>query len=191
MNRRSRVVAVVSAMAWVALSTLAACGDDEVGKVPVPGQPGAHKTSAKVRAERRLFDGAPPVIPHQDFGAACLSCHERGMMVPDVGYAPPVPHDGVQKPGAMSRCRMCHVFARTDTTFAASTFVGFAQDLRKGARLNDLAPPVIPHQILLRENCGACHDGPAAREEVRCSHPERVRCLQCHVPQVSTDVFGR
>lgn len=182
------------------LLLFAACGGDAAGgggdgKVAVPGQPGAVKTSAVVRAGRRLFDGAPPVIPHQDFGAACLSCHQQGRAVDGVGYAPPVPHagleGGVDEPSAMSRCRMCHVFGTTTETFVDNDFVGLAQDLRHGKRLNELAPPVIPHQTLLRENCKACHDGPAAREEIRCPHPERDRCAQCHVPQRVETEFVR
>jgi cytochrome c-type protein NapB len=43
------------------------------------------------------------------------------------------------------------------------------------------SPPVIPHSIELRENCLACHAGPAAPKEIRVSHPERVNCRQCHV----------
>ena len=180
--------------AWVALSLIVcgvACEREAGDRVDVPGQPGVTKTSATERAERRLFDGAPPVIPHQDFGADCLSCHRDGMAVPDVGYAPPVPHDGVEKPGAMSRCQMCHALAEASEEWRGNTFAGLAQDLRHGDRLHEHAPPVIPHQVLLRENCQACHTGPAAREEVRCSHPERDRCTQCHVPQNVTTEFRR
>jgi len=176
---------------WLSLASfVAACGDDG-GKagVAVPGEPGVYKTASAERARRRLFDGAPPVIPHQDFGAACLSCHEHGRPVPDVGYAPPVPHAGID--GAMSRCRMCHVFAATAETFVDNDYAGLMQDLRHGQRLNDFAPPVIPHQVLLRENCRACHDGPGAREEIRCPHPERSRCVQCHVPQRVQTEFAR
>ena len=85
----------------------------------------------------------------------------------------------------------CHVFKRTDEVFRDSEFVGLAQDLRRGQQLHEFAPPVIPHQLLLRENCQACHTGPAAREEIRCSHPERPRCVQCHVAARVTDVFTR
>ena len=166
------------------------CSEDPT-KVSVPGHPGATKTSASVRAERRLFDGAPPVIPHTDFGADCLSCHRTGMAVPDVGYAPTVPHANVEAPGLMSRCRQCHVRKNTEDVFQPSDFVGLAQDLRPGDRLYENAPPVIPHQTLLRENCLACHDGPAAREEIRCTHPERVRCVQCHAEQRVATEFNR
>ncbi len=64
----------------------------------------------------------------------------------------------------------------------ASGFEGLAQDLTAGDRATAGAPPRIPHRMLMRENCVACHDGPGAREEVRTSHPERWRCRQCHVP---------
>jgi len=169
----------------------AACSDEANGKTAVPGQPGATKTVAVNRALRRAYDGAPPVIPHQDFAAACVSCHLTGMAVPDIGYAPTVPHANVEFGGAMARCRQCHVYSETDEVFKESEYVGFAQDLRKGDRLHEFAPPRIPHQLLLRENCLACHDGPAAREEIRCSHPERTRCLQCHVPTNHGTVFVR
>ncbi|MFT6081488.1 MAG: cytochrome c-type protein NapB [Planctomycetota bacterium] len=168
-----------------------ACGEQSQGKVAVPGVDGAVKTSAANRAKRRAYDGAPPVIPHQNFGAACLSCHKAGMSVPGVGYAPMVPHDHVEIPGAMSRCRQCHVFAATDQVFRGNDFVGLAQDMRLGSRSHEFAPPVIPHPLLLRENCLACHSGPAAREEIRCSHPERTRCQQCHVPMRTLQEFVR
>ena len=42
----------------------------------MPDSDGAMKSSGAVRADRRLYDGAPPVIPHAVFGAACSSCHD-------------------------------------------------------------------------------------------------------------------
>jgi cytochrome c-type protein NapB len=189
--RRGQPLAAAILGAWL----LAACGgsqDPRGPSVPVPGTTGAYKTSATARAERRLFDGAPPVIPHQDFGAACIACHTpAGIDVPGIGFAPPVPHTATTPPAAMSRCAQCHVWKTSDAEFAANGFVGLRQDLRAGKRLNDLAPPVIPHQVLLRENCSACHTGPAAREEIRCPHPERDRCTQCHVEQRLTGEFQR
>ena len=182
------------ALAWLALAWLAlacSCSREDPSTAVDPAT-GVVKTAASVRAARRAFDGAPPVIPHQPNGAACVSCHnDRGMEVPGLGFAPPSPHRHTAAPSSMSRCEQCHVYALTDQVFRGNEFVGLAQDLRRGPRLNPLAPPVIPHQILLRENCAACHDGPAAREEIRCPHPERVRCLQCHVPVVSTGRFSR
>ena len=42
---------------------------------------------------------------------------------------------------------------------------------------------------IVRANCVACHSGPAAREEIRTTHPERVRCNQCHVPVETVELF--
>ncbi len=163
------------------------CGNDTV---PVPGREGAVKSAAHVRAARRAYDGAPPTIPHQPFGARCDACHnERGQSVPGVGFAPASPHEGTAKTGATTRCRQCHVLVTDDGLFVASEFVGLGQDLRAGARATPGAPPTIPHRILMRENCVACHAGPGAREEIRTSHPERWRCRQCHVPVSTREIF--
>ena len=152
--------------------------------------PTATKSDAAVRAERRLFDGAPPVIPHEPFSAGCVSCHNiEGVAVEGVGFSPPSPHEQTSGMSAMSRCRQCHVFRQGADQFVANSFVGLRQDLRAGRRLNRLSPPVIPHQVQMRENCAACHTGPAAREAIRTTHPERVRCRQCHVEQVADGLF--
>ena len=171
-------------------TALTGCAGEPPG-IPVPGRDGAFKTAAAERAERRLFDGAPPVIPHAETGMACVACHnQEGMAVTGLGYAPPSPH--AQTPGlsAISYCRQCHVAAGTAGLLVSNRFAGLRQDLRRGQRLHGLAPPVIPHQILMRENCRACHTGPAAREEIRTSHPERIQCQQCHVEQKTTDRFA-
>jgi cytochrome c-type protein NapB len=67
----------------------------------------------------------------------------------------------------------------------ANDFAPFPQDLRKGDRLYPQAPPVIPHGVFMREDCAACHEGVPGRPEIRCSHPERMNCRQCHVLQVA------
>ncbi len=165
----------------------ASCGGPTV---PVPGSEEAYKTAAAERAKRRAFDGAPPVIAHEPLGADCSACHTmQGIHIDGLGFAPPSPHRETAGMSAISRCRQCHIFQESATEFAESTFVGFQQDLRQGRRLFDGAPPVIPHQSLMRENCTACHSGPAAREEVRTSHPERVRCQQCHVVPLTAETL--
>jgi len=170
--RPAKALAILAAL--LLLVVVAGCASPDTAKVDVPGVSGAEKSAALVRAERRLFDGAPPVIPHERFGPACLSCHgERGMSVPGVGYSPPSPHGST---ASMGRCEQCHVFQPGGKPWRESSFVGLRQDLRRGQRLNPLAPPVIPHRVFMRENCRACHAGPAAREEIRTSHPERPRC---------------
>jgi len=153
----------------------------------VPGREGSLKSAAVVRAERRAYDGAPPVIPHEAQGIECTACHnERGMDVPDLGFAPPMPHEFTDGMSAISRCEQCHVFHASDAVFVANSFNGLRQDLRRGDRLNPLAPPTRPHKTFMRENCSACHDGPAAREEIRTPHPDRIRCAQCHVAVTTT-----
>ncbi|MFH1764748.1 MAG: hypothetical protein ABIF09_11195 [Gemmatimonadota bacterium] len=160
---------------------LTSCGQGDW--VPVPDSDGALKSSGEVRAARRLYDGAPPVIPHSDFGAGCSSCHDtEGIAVKGVGFAPASPHDDTGEADATIRCRQCHVFILEDGLFVRSNFTGLQQDLRQGSRLYDGAPPTIPHKVLMRENCAACHVGSGARAEIVTTHPERTRCRQCHVP---------
>ena len=180
-----------AALALLVLSW--ACAPDVDGVwVDVPGRGGALKSAASERAARRAYDGAPPVIPHASFGADCAACHTReGLSVPGVGFAPASPHALTPGIGDTARCRQCHVERTTAQLFVPNRFEGLPQDLRRGARAHPLAPPVIPHQLLLRDNCAACHAGPAAREEIRTSHPERERCAQCHVPQADAGAFSR
>lgn len=166
----------------VAIGAVSLFGCGSAPDTPVPGHSGATKFSADARAARRAYDGAPPVMPHEDFGIECSGCHaEEGMEVADIGFAPALPHGDTLGMSDDSRCRQCHVLAIEDGVFAENAFVGLAQDLRRGTRQYPGAPPTIPHPVFMRENCAACHDGPAAREEIRCSHPERVQCLQCHL----------
>ena len=180
------------AACWATAAALlaCACGGEARRGIAVPGHEGAVKSAAVERAGRRAYDGAPPVIPHEDFGIECLGCHtQEGMEVEEVGFAPPMPHETTAGLSAVSRCRQCHVFAQTDAIFVAGSFVGLRQDLRQRGRLDENAPPTIPHRTFMRENCAACHTGPAAREEIRTSHPERVRCRQCHVPVATRSIF--
>jgi cytochrome c-type protein NapB len=72
----------------------------------------------------------------------------------------------------------------------ANSFQGLEQGLRFGERLYPGAPPTIPHRLLMRENCGACHVGPGARAGIVTSHPERVRCRQCHVAVLTREEYG-
>lgn len=189
MRNQDRAGLTTAAAAVLAAWVLTGCAGDS--RVEVPGAGGRLKSAAAVRAERRAYDGAPPVAPHEDFGLDCLGCHnEDGMEVEDLGFAPPSPHGRTSGVNEDSRCRQCHVFGATDAVFVASSFVGLRQDLRHGARLHVLAPPTIPHKTFMRENCAACHTGPAAREEVRTSHPERQRCRQCHVPVTTRASFS-
>jgi len=173
-------------LAVALLFSAAACSSEH-------GAPGiVRKSPASKRARRRAYDGAPPVIPHENFGMDCKACHnEFGLEVKDVGFAPPSPHEQTAGLSALSNCRQCHVFRNETALFRDNAFRGLRQDLRRGKRLNPLAPPVRPHGAFMRENCQACHCGPAAREAIRCPHPERARCTQCHVDQKTTRGFQR
>lgn len=188
---RTGLACAIAALAWASpLLPLVGCGDDDSGAGK--GARAAAKSSAAERAARRAYDGAPPVIPHQSFGVACISCHnEKGVEVAGVGFAPPSPHEGTPGMSAASRCQQCHVFRGGEGEFAANAFSGLPQNFRKGERLYRGAPPSIPHRLFMRENCLACHGGGAAREEIRCSHPERSRCLQCHAASSDAPVFSR
>jgi cytochrome c-type protein NapB len=157
------------------VSVLAAgCGD--------PAPTVVARTTA-ARAEGRAYDGAPPTIPHAIVGE-CATCHnDDGSAIAGVGAAPASPHGRDRMNGDMRRCRQCHVPSATPALFVASRFSGLPQGPWRGGRFYDGAPPTIPHPLQLREQCLSCHAGPAARAEIQTSHPERVRCRQCHVPQ--------
>lgn len=164
--------------------------DTAVSQEGSSGKAAGVKTAALERAERRLFDGAPPIIPHEALGASCVSCHnERGMAVEDLGFSPPSPHELTGGMSAMARCEQCHVYQRSHEPWVETTFVGQPQDLRRGTRLYPGAPPTMPHAKLMRENCLACHSGAAAREEIRTTHPERQRCEQCHLQQIEAPML--
>ena len=170
---------------------LVACGE-EPKTVPVPGHPGAEKSAATVRALRRAYDGAPPVIAHKPFGAACVNCHTmEGISVPNVGFAPPSPHKLTKGMAGTTYCTQCHVWKLSNDLFRENTFVGLPQDLRHGKAAMLGSPPVIPHAIQMRENCIACHVGPGAVAVIRVEHPMRGNCRQCHLPMVAKDVFKR
>ncbi len=133
--------------------------------------------------KNRAFPGAPPSIPHDVIDElsmgdnSCLKCHSNGGFVEKFNaYTPVTPHP------ELVNCRQCHVPEQTNSVFKQNSF---EKKRVLGAGNNNAmpgSPPVIPHQLQLRENCLACHAGPSAPREIRVSHPERVNCRQCHVP---------
>jgi nitrate reductase (cytochrome), electron transfer subunit len=153
----------------------------------------------------RAFPGAPPRIPHaltpQEFRTdACRTCHERGgYSFRFAAYVPVTPHPergiclqchvgedslmGVPVPVANpnARCPQCHGPKggppRADATLTWPTSVW----PQLPPKTPDRAPPPIPHDLQFRENCLACHSGPAAVAEIHTAHPERANCRQCHV----------
>lgn len=150
-----------------------------------------HQRSIKTYYDNRAFHGAPPSIPHEvaserSMGEnTCLKCHENGGYVDKFeAFAPVTPHP------EMVNCRQCHVPQKNQTLFKGTNFK--RGTIPTVGTNNALAgsPPVIPHQLQLRENCLACHAGPSAPKEIRVTHPERVNCRQCHVPnnKVTEDI---
>jgi hypothetical protein len=69
-TRAGRGLTAVAVLIGVVVVLAAACarGDASTG-----WQVAEDKSSASVRAARRAYDGAPPTIPHQAFGASCAS----------------------------------------------------------------------------------------------------------------------
>ena len=150
-----------------------------------------HQRSIKSYYNNRAFYGAPPSIPHEVEsernmgGNSCLKCHENGGYTDKFkAYAPVTPHP------EMVNCRQCHVPQNTETLFKATNFEKGTIPLVGVNNALAGSPPVIPHQLQLRENCLACHAGPSTPKEIRVSHPERVNCRQCHVPnnKVTEDI---
>ncbi|MEI6865398.1 cytochrome C [Flavicella sp.] len=151
----------------------------DYSKMPVDEK---HQRSLKTYYNNRAYHGAPPSIPHpvEDEkslgGNDCLKCHGNGGFVKKWNsYAPVTPHSDYEN------CRQCHVSVKTNNLFTATNIekISVPKVGVNSALLG--SPPVIPHQIQLRENCLACHAGPSAPKEIRVSHPERVNCRQCHV----------
>jgi cytochrome c-type protein NapB len=143
-----------------------------------------HQRSMDTYYDNRAFVGAPPNIPHpvsneRSMGAnTCLKCHENGGYVEKFeAYAPVTPH-----PDYLN-CRQCHVAKNTDGLFVESNFEKGAKPAIGTNNALPGSPPAIPHRLQLRENCLACHAGPAAPKEIRVTHPERVNCRQCHAAQ--------
>lgn len=157
-------------------------------KMPIDEQ---HQRTMKNYYDNRAFHGAPPSIPHavnseRDMGDnSCLKCHENGGYVEKYkAYTPVTPHP------EKINCRQCHVPEKTNSLFKETNFKRGATPVVGINNALAGSPPVIPHQLQLRENCLACHAGPSAPKEIRVSHPERVNCRQCHVPnnKVTVDV---
>lgn len=165
-----------SPRAQVAAPQPPAVAGAEVSVQPAPATPKPEPTAlAEIpRAERRAYDGGPPVIPHDPMEGSCLACH-------DGNAAPAFPHANTAGLSEESRCVQCHVYRTTDALFTASAFAGYPQDVnRRGERKTPKAAPKRPHRAFMRDNCLACHSGEHARAEIKTSHPERPKCALCH-----------
>ena len=134
-----------------------------------------------LRQARRVYDGAPPIIPHA-VGALgrrdCLNCHEQGLDLEEDGVASLTPHP------QLVNCRQCHLEVNTEVSLPVNNLFEGYRNPRRGTRAHPLAPPTVPHPVTMRENCLTCHSGLGATP-IRTSHPERVNCRQCHLTQLS------
>lgn len=127
------------------------------------------------RADLRMYDGAPPVMPHVVRNRDCLDCHATGMLT-EGKQAPITPHP------QMRNCQQCHVPQQNVALFRENEF---ARTVKAASlpKANPSGPPLIPHRVFMRENCLVCHNDPARKEVVQTTHPERANCRQCHVAQ--------
>lgn len=138
----------------------------------------------------RAYPGAPPSIPHpvdnnMQQSQSCNVCHEKGGFVPKLNaFTPLTPHPEYEN------CLQCHALQTTDTVFREHDWTSVKPPAIKRAALPG-SPPPMPHTLQMRTDCAACHVGPAAPLEIRCGHPERLNCIQCHVPQENKSVFSR
>ncbi|WP_418604113.1 nitrate reductase cytochrome c-type subunit [Hwangdonia sp.] len=152
----------------------------EYANMPVDAN---HQRTLDTYYDNRAYHGAPPSIPHPVKnerslgGNTCLQCHQNGGFVKRFeAYAPVTPHP------EMVNCRQCHVSQNSNSLFKSANL---AKVHAPKVGVNNAllgTPPMIPHQIQMRENCLSCHAGPAAPKEIRVTHPERINCRQCHVP---------
>jgi hypothetical protein len=167
-------------------------------------RPAAHPRTLATYRALRAYPGAPPRIPHgltadELLATRCGTCHARGGYSARFGaYTPVTPH------AELGECLQCHA---TDAAIVGAALPGIAPDAvcrqchAPGAAsadgvtsdwrveswpaplrsMPDGTPPPIPHELLSRGNCLACHAGPAAVEELRTTHGDRPDCLSCHV----------
>ena len=123
-------------------------------------------------AAPRIHAYAPPVIPPAvEASAACTDCHGKAIN----GGVPAIPHR------AGGDCRSCHVAQEAARPFRANRFKGEKPLRGRGARAYPGAPPSLPHPVLMRENCQACHGREVHPGMRRNPHPERANCLSCHL----------
>ena len=139
-------------MLLVAAGIAAMTGCDSAVNEPAVGP-----TATPVRAARRLYDGAPPVIPHAPLNIKCVACHtDTGKEAPPLGFAPANPHAHTDGLSSTSNCQQCHVFVRRDGAFAESDFRGLKQQIAKAKALiisyerlfeDEESEPITPSQF--------------------------------------------
>ena len=139
--------------------------------------------------DRRQFLGSPPQIPHPNKvhgkKLECNMCHNDGGWTELLKRMTPVtPHP------EQASCVQCHLWPVTDTLFKAIDWQSLPPP-RLGRSYLPGAPPPIPHDMQMRENCNACHVGPGTIAAIRMKHQWRGNCYQCHLPDRPVDSFQR
>ena len=138
---------------------------------------------------RRQFLGSPPEIPHpvkaHGKELECNLCHGDGGWTDLLKTMTPVtPHP------EQAACRQCHLRPVTDALFRAIDWQSLPPP-RLGRSSLPGAPPPIPHDLQMRENCNACHVGPGTVVAIRMKHQWRGYCWQCHLPDRAVEPFRR
>jgi len=172
---------------------------------PTPDQRrAAHPHTLATFRSLRAYPGAPPRIPHgltptEFLTGRCKSCHERGGFSERFdAYVPVTPHPdmgaclqchvgdatlmAIALPNAdpNARCLQCHAPGAARWTDSSLDWRPMAwPQLTKNARGRN--PPPIPHELQMRDNCLACHSGPAGVAEIQTPHADRPDCRRCHV----------
>jgi len=133
------------------------------------------------RSELRVYDGAPPVVPHSIEGSAyatCTHCHARGARFKSGKVAPIIPHNDA------GNCLQCHVPQLTTKDYRDNLFTPYRlTKLRSPDEESTGAPPYMPHSSLMRDNCAVCHLSKTSPEALKPAHELRENCAMCHMPE--------
>jgi cytochrome c-type protein NapB len=173
-----RIPVTLTILTVASVLAVTACGDNEkFWQERLEGKVVANRIS---RDQLRLYDGAPPTIPHAigSLGRErCLACHADGAALSSDGLrpAPVTPHPN------QINCIQCHVPQLENATFRDSTFVATRPVERPQRTTNPIGPPYIPHRLQDRTDCETCHLGATAVPELVPAHGLRTNCTQCHV----------
>jgi nitrate reductase (cytochrome), electron transfer subunit len=161
--------------------------DDKASKSHLEG--GSTGRTLNQYYSRRQYVGSPPEIPHpvkvHGKDLECLICHTDGGWTDLLKRITPVtPHP------EQIGCMQCHLSPVTEALFRPTDWQSLPPPGLGRSYLHG-APPPIPHDLQMRENCTACHVGPGAVAAIRMKHPWRESCRQCHVPDPSVEPFRR
>lgn len=166
-----------------ALAMLAACGGPTSAW---QARESSRSVLLEARNASRMYDGAPPVIPHKVAAIGrtyCLNCHAPGAYDNAERVGPPRSHP------SWGDCRQCHV-ERNESEVHRKNGIQPLRYPANGHRQTEISPPMIPHRIQDREDCAVCHIGKQAPASLRAAHGYRPSCRQCHVATVEIASSG-